>query len=427
MRRLPISTLLATNLISGLGNAMTSLAVPWFVLETTGSASRTGLTAAVALVPMVVMSVFGGALADRTSRRGLSIFADVMSAVFLAAIPVLHLLGWLSFPVLLGLMFMGAIFDSPGATARQAMVPDLAERGDVSLERVNSLFSVNQAVSMLAGAPIAGLMIAWLGAVDVLWFATGTFVISILGMALLVPPLPKAEPSGEDFLQDVKIGVRYVWGSPLLRTTIMASLLINMVISPIFGVALPVLAKERFGDAGSLGLMMSGFGTGILVGSLAFGWLGSKLGPRSLVLAAVGTMGAGLALIATMTALPGIWVLLFAIGLGSGITNPLLMTIMQERVPSAMLGRVFGTLGAGAMLATPLGMLLGGVVVSRFGLDTTFLIAGGTTLAVFAACVFSSALRELDQPGPMTATVAVAVPVEPLGVSGANADADQAA
>ncbi|HWK79724.1 MAG TPA: MFS transporter, partial [Thermomicrobiales bacterium] len=101
MRRLPIATLLATNLISGLGNAMTSLAVPWFVLETTGSASRTGLTAAVALVPMVVMSFFGGALVDRTSRRGLSIFADAMSAVFLAAIPVLHLMGWLSFPLLL--------------------------------------------------------------------------------------------------------------------------------------------------------------------------------------------------------------------------------------------------------------------------------------------------------------------------------------
>ncbi|MGC4106587.1 MAG: MFS transporter [Thermomicrobiales bacterium] len=284
MRRLPIATLLATNLISGLGNAMTSLAVPWFVLETTGSASRTGLTAAVALVPMVVMSFFGGALVDRTSRRGLSIFADVMSAVFLAAIPLLHLMDLLSFPTLLALMFLGAIFDSPGATARQAMVPDLAAQGDVSLERVNSLFGVNQAVSMLAGAPIAGLMIAWLGAVDVLWFATGTFVVSILGMALLVPALPRAEPSGEDFLEDVKIGVRYVWNNSLLRTAILASLVMNMVISPIVGVAVPVLAKDRFGDASSLGLMMSGFGAGILVGSLAFGWLGGRIGARRLVL-----------------------------------------------------------------------------------------------------------------------------------------------
>jgi len=420
MRRLPIATLLATNLISGLGNAMTSLAVPWFVLETTGSASRTGLTAAVALVPMVVMSFFGGALVDRTSRRGLSIFADAMSAVFLAAIPVLHLMGWLSFPLLLVLMFMGAIFDSPGATARQAMVPELAARGDVGLERVNSLFGVNQAVSMLAGAPVAGLMIAWLGAVDVLWFATGTFVVSILGMALLVPALPRAEPSGENFLEDVKIGARYVWGSAMLRTTILASLVMNMVISPIFGVALPVLAKDLFGDASSLGLMMSGFGAGVLLGSLAFGWLGSRIGARKLVLAAVGCMGAAITLVAVVSGLPAIWVLLFTVGLGSGITNPLLMTIMQERVPSAMLGRVFGTLSAGSMLATPLGMLLGGVVISRLGLDMTFLIAGGAILAVFAGCVFSSALHELDQPAP-----AEAAPLETLGV--AEMDAERAA
>lgn len=420
MRRLPIATLLATNLISGLGNAMTSLAVPWFVLETTGSASRTGLTAAVALVPMVVMSFFGGALVDRTSRRGLSIFADAMSAVFLAAIPVLHLMGWLSFPLLLVLMFMGAIFDSPGATARQAMVPELAARGDVGLDRVNSLFGVNQAVSMLAGAPIAGLMIAWLGAVDVLWFATGTFVVSILGMALLVPALPRAEPSGENFLEDVKIGARYVWGSAMLCTTILASLVMNMVISPIFGVALPVLAKDLFGDASSLGLMMSGFGAGVLLGSLAFGWLGSRIGARKLVLAAVGCMGAAITLVAIVSGLPAIWVLLFTVGLGSGITNPLLMTIMQERVPSAMLGRVFGTLSAGSMLATPLGMLLGGVVISHLGLDMTFLIAGGAILAVFAGCVFSSALHELDQPAP-----AEAAPLETLGV--AEMDAERAA
>ncbi|MGB3328275.1 MAG: MFS transporter [Thermomicrobiales bacterium] len=407
MRRLPIATLLATNLISGLGNAMTSLAVPWFVLETTGSASRTGLTAAVALVPMVVMSFFGGALVDRTGRRGLSIFADVMSAVFLAAIPILHIMGWLSFPLLLLMMFMGAIFDSPGYTARQAMVPDLAARGDVGLERVNSLFGVNQAVSMLAGAPIAGLMIAWLGAVNVLWFATGTFVISILGMLLFVPALPRAEPSGENFLEDVKQGARYVWGSRMLRTAILASLVVNLVISPLFGVAAPVLARDIFGDASDLGIMMSGFGAGILLGSVAFGWLGKMMGARKLVLIAIGGMGAGLAGIAATTSLPAIWGLLFVVGVCSGITNPLMTTVMQARTPAEMLGRVFGTLGAGSMLATPLGMILGGVIVSRVGPGTTFLIGGIVILGVCAACVISPALHDLDAPAPPLASAAM--------------------
>jgi MFS family permease len=398
MRRLPIASLLTTNLISNLGNAMTSLAVPWFVLETTGSASRTGLTAAVALVPMVVMSFFGGALVDRTSRRGLSIFADAMSAVFLAAIPLLHMAGWLSFPMLLAMMFMGAIFDSPGATARQAMVPELSTKGDVSLERVNSLFGVNQAISTLAGAPLAGLMIAWLGPVHVLWFATGAFVVSILGMALFVPPLPKAAPSGENFIEDVKIGLRYVWGNGLLRTVIVASLAVNMVISPVFGVSIPVLAKTQFGNASDLGWLMSGLGAGLLAGSILYGMIGDRISKQKQVLIAVAAIGLPLFAVSATSSLFVIMGLLCVMGVGSGVTNPLIATVLQSRTPSDVLGRVFGTLSAGAMLATPLGMLLGGLVISRFGIEASFLICGGTIIAVLVFCLLSPSLRELDAP-----------------------------
>lgn len=404
MRRLPIVSLLTTNLISNFGNAITNLAVPWFVLETTGSASRTGIVAAAGLIPMVVMSFFGGALVDRVSRRGLSIFADVMSAVFLAAIPLLHMAGWLSFPMLLALMFGGAIFDTPGATARQAMVPFLAERGDVSLEKVNSLYGVNQAVSTLAGAPIAGLLIAWLGPVHVLWFATAAFAISILGMALLVPSMPVAEPSGEHLLEDAKAGLRYVWNNGLLRTVILASLIVNMVYSPMFGVAIPVLAKDSFGTASDLGWMMSGLGAGLLVGSIAYGFIGDRMSKHVLILTAVAGLGAPLPFISLADTLPMIMALLFVAGFSSGITNPLIATVLQARTPSEMLGRVMGTLGAGAMLASPLGMLLGGVVISRFGLDASFILCGGIVLAVFVFVLVSQTTRELDEPAPTQAT-----------------------
>lgn len=402
MRRLPIVSLLTTNLISNFGNAITNLAVPWFVLETTGSASRTGIVAAAGLIPMVVMSFFGGALVDRVSRRGLSIFADAMSAIFLAAIPLLHVAGWLSFPMLLACMFCGAIFDTPGATARQAMVPFLAERGDVRLERVNSLYGVNQAVSTLAGAPIAGLMIAWLGPVHVLWFATAAFAFSILGMAFLVPSMPVAEPSGEHLLEDAKAGLRYVWNNRLLRTVILASLVVNMVFSPMFGVAIPVLAKNNFGTASDLGWMMSGLGAGLLVGSIAYGFIGDRMSKHTLILIAVAGLGLPLPFIGLATTLPAIMALIFVTGFSSGITNPLMATVIQARTPSDMLGRVMGTLGAGSMLASPLGMLVGGLVISRFGLDASFILCGGIVLAVFVYVLVSQATRELDEADPST-------------------------
>lgn len=133
---------------------------PVIYAETTGSATKTGVTAAVTLIPVISASFLGGALADRASRRGLSVFADAMSALTLAFVPFFYLTTGLTFPGLLLLMFLGAIFDAPGGTARAAMVPELAYRAGMPLERVNSAFGVNQSVSMLVGAPFAGVMIA---------------------------------------------------------------------------------------------------------------------------------------------------------------------------------------------------------------------------------------------------------------------------
>lgn len=171
---LPIRVLLLTSLVSILGNQLTGLAVPWFVLETTNSASKTGITAAVTVLPVVVATFFGGALVDRTGYRGLSVFSDLTSAVTVAAVPFFYLTTGLNFPGLLVLMFLGAILDAPGSTARQAMIPQLAQRSGIPLERINADFGMIGAASSLFAAPLAGLLIAWLGPVTVLWFNAGT-------------------------------------------------------------------------------------------------------------------------------------------------------------------------------------------------------------------------------------------------------------
>src|SRR5680860_255343 len=87
-KQLPIYALWITSLVSIFGNTLTAIAVPWFVLETTGSASRTGITAAVTIVPVVIATFLGGALVDRTSYRVLSVSSDLVSAVTVAAVPI---------------------------------------------------------------------------------------------------------------------------------------------------------------------------------------------------------------------------------------------------------------------------------------------------------------------------------------------------
>jgi MFS family permease len=406
VKRLPIHTLLVTNLISSFGNTLTSLAVPWFVLETTGSAGRTGLTAAVTTVPVIFASLFGGALVDRMNRKWLSIFADAMSAVTLAAVPFLHATAGLTFPVLLILMFLGAIFDSPGGTARQAMVPLLAQRGEMPLERVNSFFGINQAVSSLAGAPIAGVMIAWLGAADVLWFAAGAFVVSIIGMLVLVPSAGKPAPSGENYLAEMKAGLRFVTRDTLLRTVVPVAIVINFIFSPVFGVAMPFYARKQFGSAQDLGIMMSGIGVGMLIGAFSYGWLALRFGPRKLIIGCVFFLGAPIAGLAFLPSLWIAWALLLLTGCASGMVNPLLQTMLQKRTPQELMGRVIGTLSAGSIVAAPAGLLIGGSVISLIGLPSTLLAASAVIVAMFVYCFFNRALREIDSESPSTAPAA---------------------
>ncbi len=184
---IPLLALLAANAISMSGNAMATIAIPWFVLETTGSTTDTALSGAAGAVPIVIAAVIGGVWVDRLGHQRASVYADIASGVTIALIPILYALGWLSFPVLLGLVFFGALLDAPGVAARGALVPDLAERAGWRLEMVNSIHEVIESGSGLVGPLLAGVLIAALSAGNVLLVDALSFGLSAGLVALLIP------------------------------------------------------------------------------------------------------------------------------------------------------------------------------------------------------------------------------------------------
>ena len=121
-----IYTLFIANAISMTGNQLALLAIPWFVLATTGSAAQTGITAFFTLLPTVLATFFGGAFIDRIGFKPASIIADLASGVTVLLIPMLFAAGWLPFWLLQVLVFLGALLDAPGVTARDALLPELA-------------------------------------------------------------------------------------------------------------------------------------------------------------------------------------------------------------------------------------------------------------------------------------------------------------
>ncbi|MCB0178911.1 MAG: MFS transporter, partial [Anaerolineae bacterium] len=148
-----IYSLFIANAISMTGNQLTLLAIPWFVLATTGSAAQTGITAFFTLLPTVLSTFFGGAFIDRIGFKPASIIADLASGMTVLLIPLLFTAGWLPFWLLQVLVFLGALLDAPGVTARDALLPELAAAAEMPLERIASLNQIVERSSRLLGAP----------------------------------------------------------------------------------------------------------------------------------------------------------------------------------------------------------------------------------------------------------------------------------
>lgn len=151
-RRVPLYGWLTADAISLLGTRVSMIAIPWLVLITTGSPTRTGLVAFAEITPMVLLKAFGGPLVDRVGPRRLAITADSLSCVVVGTIPLLHHAGALSFPVLLGLVAVGGALRGPGDAASTALVPALVERADVPYERATGLSSAIERGATMIGA-----------------------------------------------------------------------------------------------------------------------------------------------------------------------------------------------------------------------------------------------------------------------------------
>ena len=395
--RTPLYALYAADVVSLSGNAVAQLAIPWFVLTTTGSASLTALAVFFNFLPIVIAAFFGGVVVDRLGFRTTSVVADLASAAAVAAIPLLYTTVGLELWQLLALVFLGALLDAPGATARAALLPDLVELAGARMERASGIRGAIQQSSLLVGAPIGGVLIATVGATDALWINAASFLVSAALVAGLVPrPEPGEATEKTGFLSELVEGMRFIWDSRLLRAMVLTVLVSNLIEAP-FPVVMAVFAEETYGSATDLGLMYGVFGAGSAGGSARL-QLRSGIGFRGdgLFVGCFAAIPVIYLVLATEPSLPVALVALAAVGLAAGPLNPLIFTIVAELVPTQLRGRVFGAVRAGAWASIPLGILLGGLVVEAIGAPSTFLAIGVSYAALVAYGFFNPAFREMD-------------------------------
>jgi MFS family permease len=393
-QRRPILALLSGTGISIVGSLMTLVAVPWFVLVTTGSAARTGITTAVWVLPVILSGAFAGPIVDRIGHKRSGVLGDLGAGLCVALVPTLYHTVGLAFPLLLTIVFIRGLFDFPGRTGRRSLVPQLAELAKWPLERANSAFATIQNLAMLLGPALAGLLIARFSASNVMWIDGATYAFSALMTALFVPAGERLEPPAERYRSRLVAGYRFVRQDQLLLTLLGFVTLNTLLTSPLFGVELPVYARRVFGSAVALGLMATGYGAGSLISSFLYGAVGDRLSRRLILIGSVVLSGTTIGLLTFQPSISLAVLILVLNGFAAGPIGPLYQTVVQERVRADLRGRVFGLSGV-TFIAMPIGVLGAGLLIQTSGLRVALTIQSVALLAAATALSLTPTLHNL--------------------------------
>ena len=174
----PVALLQVPNLLSGMSNGVVTIVIPWLVLDITDSVAAAGLVVAISALPGILAAPLSGWAVDHFGRRIVSIISDLLSAVSVAAIPVVAFFTELNVAWLIALAMLGAIFDPAGYTARKALIPDVAEASHMSVTRLNGIHEGIFSVGWVIGPLVGSLLIATLGPVSAFWVPFALFLIS---------------------------------------------------------------------------------------------------------------------------------------------------------------------------------------------------------------------------------------------------------
>ncbi len=406
-RRLPLYALLTANLISRIGNSLTYIAIPWFVLATTGSAAKTGLVAAVGILPVIITGILGGPLVDRLGYKRMAVVSEVASGINVALIPLLYTTIGLPFWTLLVLVLLGAALDSPGHSARASMLPEIAQLANMPLERANSMVMIAGRTSAMLGAPLAGILIATIGTSNLLWIDAVSFGISATLLAIAIPnrvvsqaqqQVEQAGTALRTYMGEVAEGFRFIRQDGLIFWLALSFSLGSLLAEPVYSVIMPVYAKEVYGSALDLGFMYAALGAGSILGAILFAVFGHRMPRRATLLTGFTVRALSFWVLVVM---PPVGIVVAAVVINATAlepVNPMVQTIFQERVPEGMRGRVFGTIGAIAAATMPIGMIAYGLMMTELGLQTTLYIFATVNLSVPLVLAIVPAIRALGEP-----------------------------
>jgi MFS family permease len=382
---------LARDVVSLTGSQMTLLALPWFVLTTTGSPGRMAIVFAVESASMAIFGFLGGNVAARLGPRRTMLVADSCRAPLVALIPLLHWLDALSFPLIVVIAAATAAFAIHSFAAKSTLVPELVGEDERVLSEANALMQGAQRITIFLGPALAGVLIAAIGAANVLLVDAVTFAVGFLLVLTLVPSVGRIELDEDS--RGLSAGLRFISRDRLLRPWTIA-VIVGDVGWLILFAAMPVLVLQRFGeDPALLGWIWGAWGLGAVLGNVvSFRTVGNS---DRLLVASVGEVFMVLPIWLLVADVPAAAIIaaMAVSGIANGVANPPVHAIYTLRTPRALRAKVWSVVVAATAVIAPLAIAGAGVVLETEGFRPVILAL--VAVQTLAAIAFTTAgLRE---------------------------------
>ena len=349
--------------ISHIGDSMQQTAVTWLLYEITNSPLKLGLNGAFRAVPMIVLGLFGGTLADRFDRRRVLLVTQTILMVLALLLGLLDQKGHIQPWHIYGLTLVTAIIRSLDSPARQALVPSLVPRS--ALPNAIALNSLLWKGTLLLGPSFAGIAISTIGT-EGAFYANGLSFLSVVIALFLMKTSSSGKGRAGSFFKDLKLGLSYVRAQKIVL-----AIMLMEAFSSVFGLdsaMLTIFAQDilKVGATG-LGFLQSARGLGAIVGS---GLLVAIVNTRSqgkILLTPTVVYGLSFALFGLSRYFPLSLLLIFIAGGADTVWGATRSTILQINTPDNLQGRVMGVFGLSSRGLSPLGQVETGLVVPDIG------------------------------------------------------------
>jgi MFS family permease len=384
--------LFTARLVSAFGTAMTPVALPFAVLEDVGGSGRhVGFVVAAGAAAQIAVQLFGGAFADRGSRKRQMVGADALAALAQGALALVLLTGHATLPALALLYALVGVSFGLHFPAAVGLVPLVVPRE--RLQAANALLALAHSTALGLGAATGGLLAARFGASTALAVDAATFAASALLVAG-VRAAPQARSARASLASELRAGWREFTAHRWLWAIVLQFTVMTTGWFGTFAVVGPVVADRSLGGAGAWGTIAGAFGFGLVAGGLLM--LRARF-ERPMLVATLTCFGGALLplLLFAPSPLPWIAAGAFVAGLGFEVFSVLWNTALHTRVAPEALSRVSAYDAVGSIALVPLGEVLAGFAVDAYGAPTTLLLAAAAIVLPTAAVLLVPEVRHL--------------------------------